>query len=101
MKFEIFGDKPTVKIQLEEFSQVAKAEYEKQRNEGIAKAFKNMMPELEFVIEEKENSIVFANSIPSPHFLLRRKVVGNMIKNLKAFLKSKGCQIKEIKFLGD
>jgi CRISPR/Cas system CMR subunit Cmr6 (Cas7 group RAMP superfamily) len=99
MKFEIESkDKEKVKELLNKFIEMAKEEYEKQKNnvKGVP------MPEIDFGYYEENGKIIFFNTLPLPQTkllkLIFKPMVGKMEKNLKGFFSSNGLEVK-IKFI--
>jgi len=100
MKFEIESkDKEKVKELLNNFIEMAKEEYKKQKNnvKGVP------MPEIDFGYYEEKSKIIFYNTLPLPQTkllgIIFKPMVRKMEKNLKGFFSSQGLDVK-IKLIG-
>jgi CRISPR/Cas system CMR subunit Cmr6 (Cas7 group RAMP superfamily) len=99
MKFEIESkDKEKVKELLNKFIEMAKEEYEKQKDK-----VKISMPEIDFGYYEEKGKIIFYNTLPLPQTkllgIIFKPMVRKMEKNLKGFFSSQGLDVK-IKLIG-
>lgn len=106
MKFEIIGDKESIKACLDEFIEMAEKEYniQKEKIESKLKVFGVQvgLPEFKMGYFEEGEKIILFNTFPVPKSLsfLMKSSIKKMEKNLVNYFKERGVKA-EVKFIGE